>query len=86
MYTDSKSIQEDSTIIQTHPSTLNLPQKGKKLGHTRLFAVNPRIYAAILGKPTCTHDCEGKTHIQEEKEIKKKVNRQAETKFTPILH
>ena len=32
---------------------------------------NPRIYAAIQGKPTCTHDCEGKTRVQEEKEIKK---------------
>ena len=34
----------------------------------------------------CTYDCEDKTHVQEEKEIKKKVNRQAETKFTPIRH
>ena len=58
----------------------------KKLGHTRLFAKNPCIYVAIPGKPTCTHDCEGKTRVQEEKEIKKKVNRQAETKFTPIKH
>ena len=30
--------------------------------------------------------CEAKTHVQEEKEIKKKVNRQAETKFNPIRH
>ena len=34
----------------------------------------------------CTRDCEAKTSIHEEKEIKKKVNRQAETKFTPIRH
>ena len=34
----------------------------------------------------CTHDCEDKTRVQEEKEIEKKVNRQAETKFTPIRH
>ena len=25
--TDSRSINEDSTIIQTHPATLNLPKK-----------------------------------------------------------
>ena len=31
-------------------------------------------------------DCEFKTHIQEERCIKIKVNRQAETKFTPIIH
>ena len=52
----------------------------------RVFAENPRIYAAIPGKPTCTCDYEGKTGVQEEKEIKKKENRQAETKFTPIIH
>ena len=40
----------------------------------------------ILVKTTCTQDCEDKTHIQEEKEIKKKVNGQDETKFTPIRH
>ena len=37
-------------------------------------------------KTACTCDCEDKTHVQEEKEIKKKVNGQAETKFTPIRH
>ena len=37
-------------------------------------------------KTTCTHDCEDKTRVQEEKEIKKKVNKQAETKFIPIRH
>ena len=31
-YTDSRSIQEDSAIIQTHPKTLDLPQKGKTQG------------------------------------------------------
>ena len=42
---------------------------------------------AILGKTMCTCDREDKTHVQEEKEIKKKkVNKQAETKFTPIIH
>ena len=34
----------------------------------------------------CTRDCEAKTRIQEEKEIINKVNRQAETKYTPIKH
>ena len=52
----------------------------------QLFAENPHIYVAIPGKPMCTHDYEGKTHVQEEKEIKKKANRQFETKFTPIGH
>ena len=37
----------------------------------QLFVVNPRIYATILGKPMCTCDCDGKTRVQEEKEIKK---------------
>ena len=50
----------------------------------QLFVENPFIYVAIPGKPACTHDCEGKTLVQEEKEIKKKENRQSETKFTPI--
>ena len=52
----------------------------------RLFSVNLCTYATILGKPACTRDCEAKTRVQEEKEIKKKVNRQAETKFNPIRH
>ena len=37
-------------------------------------------------KIVCTRNCEAKTRIQEEKEIKKKVNKQAKTKFTPIKH
>ena len=37
-------------------------------------------------KPTYIHDCEFKTHVQEEGCIKIKVNRQAETNFTPIRH
>ena len=52
----------------------------------RLYAENPRMYADIPGKTACTHDFEAKTHVQEEKEIKKKVVRQAQTKFTPIRH
>ena len=44
------------------------------------------MYVAIPGKPACTRDCEGKTCVHEEKEIKKKVNRQAKTKFSPIRH
>ena len=52
----------------------------------RLFIENPCIYAAIPGKPACTRDCEGKTRIQKEKEIKKKANRQAEKIFTLVRH
>ena len=52
----------------------------------RLCAGNLRIYVDILVKTPCTRNCEDKTRVQEEKEIKKKVNRQAETKFTPIKH
>jgi len=32
VYIDCISIQEDSTIIQTHPSTLNPPNKAKNQG------------------------------------------------------
>ena len=32
VYTDSRSIKGDSTIIKTHPATLNLPLKGKTRG------------------------------------------------------
>ena len=32
-------------------------------------------------KTACTRDCEAKNCVQEEKEIKKKVNKQTETKF-----
>ena len=35
-------------------------------------------------KTMCTCDRENKTRVQEEKEVKKNVNKQAETKFTPI--
>ena len=52
----------------------------------RLCADNPRIYAVIPVRTACTCDCEDKTRVQEEKEIKKKVNRQAETKSNPIKH
>ena len=72
VYTDSRSIQEDSAIIQTHPTTLNLPQKAKKSGYTQLFSVNPHTYTTIQGKPACTRDCESKTRVQEEKEIKRR--------------
>ena len=52
----------------------------------RLFAENPRIYVDILVKTTCSRECEEKTCVQEEKEIKNKLKRQAKTKFTPIRH
>ena len=44
------------------------------------------MYADIAVKPPYIHDCELKTHAQEERCIKIKANRQAETKFTPIRH
>ena len=72
VYTYSRSIQEDSKIIQTHPTTLNLPKKAKKSGYMRLFSVNLRTYTTIQGKPACTRDCESKTCVQEEKEIKRR--------------
>ena len=72
VYIDSRSIQQDSTIIQTHPSTLNLPKKEKKLGHTGLFSVNLCTYVTFPGKPACTRDCESKTCIHEEKERKRR--------------
>ena len=61
VYTDSKSIQEDSPIIQTHPTTLNPPNKEKKSRHKRLFSVNLYTYVTIQGKPMCTRDCERKS-------------------------
>ena len=52
----------------------------------RLFAVNPCVYAEMSEKPTYIHDREFKTHVQEERCIKIKANRQAKTNFTPIRH
>ena len=51
-----------------------------------LCVEKPCIYVDILIKTTCTCDCKDQNRVQEEKEIKKPVNRQAETKFTPIRH
>ena len=51
-----------------------------------MFAVNPHVYTKIVEKPACIHDYELKTRVQEERCIKIKANRQAETKFTPIRH
>ena len=44
------------------------------------------MYAVIAVKPTHICDCELKTRVQEERCIKIKENRQAETNFTPIRH
>ena len=52
----------------------------------RLFAVNSHMYTDIAVQTAYIHDCELKNHIQEEKCIKTKANRQAETNFTPIRH
>ena len=37
-------------------------------------------------KTISIHDCDFKTHVQEERCIKIKENRQAKTNFTPIRH
>ena len=71
---------------QNSPSNQLIPTKRQKQGHTRLFAVNPRVYVEIIEKTTCICDCELKTRVQEERCIKIKENRQAETNFTPIRH
>ena len=44
------------------------------------------MYTEIVVKAAYIHDCELKTHVQEERCIKMKANRQAETNFTPIRH
>ena len=44
------------------------------------------MYADISVKTMYIRDCEFKTRVQEEKCIKTKENRQAETNFTPIKH
>ena len=44
------------------------------------------MYADISMKTVYIRDCELKTCVQEEKCIKTKENRQAETNFTPIRH
>ena len=50
----------------------------------RLFAVNPHLYVELAVKPAYIRECELKYHVQEERCIKIKANRQAETNFTPI--
>ena len=52
----------------------------------RLFVVNLRMYAETIVKYAYIRDCELKTHVQEERCIKRKANRQAKTNFTPIKH
>ena len=44
------------------------------------------MYMDIAVQTTYIRDCELKTRVQEEKCIKIKENRQAETNFTPIRH
>ena len=40
----------------------------------------------LADKPAYIRDCEFKTHVQEERHIKIKENRQFETNYTPIRH
>ena len=44
------------------------------------------MYVEIAVKTAYIRDCELKTHVQEERCIKIKANKQAETNFTPIKH
>ena len=44
------------------------------------------MYVEIAVKPAYIRDCELKTRVQEERCIKIKENRQAETNCTPIRH
>ena len=69
---------------QTSPSNHLTSPKRKKQGHMRLFVVNPHVYIEMAKKTACMRDCEFKTRVQEERCIKLKENRQAETKFTPM--
>ena len=52
VYTNSISIQEDSSIIQTHPATLNPPNKAKN-----------KAYITILSKPAYIRDYSRKTRV-----------------------
>ena len=91
-----KSISgQKQRCIQT-PEASNKTQQSSKLTQQHLVFLKKeklRVYATVCRKPVdipvktmCTHDREDKTCVQEEKEIKNKVNRQAKTKFTPIRH
>ena len=65
---------------QNSPSNHLTSTKMKNQGHTRLFVVNPRVYAEIVEEPTCMRDCELKTHIHEERCIKsRQTNRLRQT-------
>ena len=56
-------------------------------GDSAIIQIHPAtINLPLEGKTKGIHDCELKTHIQEDKCIKTKENRQAETNFTPIRH
>ena len=68
----SKETQQSSKFTQQESIFL---KKRKNLGHTRLFTVNPRMYANIVVKAACIRNRELKTRVQEEKCIKRKANR-----------
>ena len=44
------------------------------------------MYAEIVVEPAYIRDCELKSHVQEERCIKIRANRQAKTNFTLIRH
>ena len=51
-----------------------------------MFTANLHVYAEMAVKPAYIRDCELKTCVQEERCIKIKASRQAETNFTRIRH
>ena len=55
---------------QNSPNNHLTSTNRQKQGHTRLFAVNPCVYAEIKEKPVCIRDCELKTRVHEERCIK----------------
>ena len=79
-----RQCQRRLSKYQNSPSNQLSSTKRKNQGYTRLFTVNPHVYAEIAEETACIRDCKSKTHIQEEKGAQNKANRQAETNFTPI--
>ena len=79
-----RQCQRRLSKYQNSPSNQLSSTKRQNQGYTRLFAVNPRVYAEIAEETTCIHDCKSKTRIEEEKVHINKVNIQDETYFTPI--
>ena len=65
-----RQCQRRISKYQNSPSNQLSSTKRQNQGHTRLFAVNPRVYAEITEETACICDCNSKTRIQEERCIK----------------